>query len=226
MATPYSLIRLDETGSTQDDARLAHAGRPVVVVADRQHRGRGRSGAEWVTATRAVAVSVAWEPAWPVADRGLIPLVAGWSVCEAVDRRLRLKWPNDVLLDGAKVGGILVEASGDLVVAGLGLNLWWPDAPDGMGALAVSDPGRPEADRVAEAWAGALLDVTVSAESGWSLDRYREVCDTLGRPVRWDPDGQGRAVDVAPDGGLVVETAAGRTVLRSGAVRHLRSTGY
>ena len=108
-----------------------------------------------------MAVSVAWEPAWPVPDRGLVPLAAGWSVCEGVDRRIRLKWPNDVLLDGAKVGGILVEASGDLVVAGLGLNLWWPDAPDGAGALAASDPGRSEADRVARAWAGTLLTVTV-----------------------------------------------------------------
>jgi BirA family biotin operon repressor/biotin-[acetyl-CoA-carboxylase] ligase len=223
MATPYSLIRLDETGSTQDDARLAYSGRPVVVVADHQHRGRGRSGSEWVTAARAVAVSVAWEPAWPVADRGLVPLVAGWSVWEAVDRRLRLKWPNDVLLEGAKVGGILVEVSGGLVVAGLGLNLWWPGAPDGAGALAISDPGRSEADRVAEAWARVLLEITGRPAGGWSVDGYREICDTLGRRVQWDPDGEGRAVDVAPDGGLVVETAKGRQVLRSGEVRHVRS---
>lgn len=222
MATPYSLIRLEETESTQDDARRAHAGRAVVVVADRQTRGRGRSGSDWLNADRAVAVSVAVEPDWPVERRGVIPLVAGWSVWAAIDDRVRLKWPNDVLVGDRKVGGILVEARDDIVVAGLGLNLWWSHPPDQVGALREADPGPGEVERVGRVWAETLLDALSRPVDEWPAGEYRAVCSTLGRRIRWDPDGEGRAVGVAPDGALIVETATGRREIRSGAVRHVR----
>jgi BirA family transcriptional regulator, biotin operon repressor / biotin---[acetyl-CoA-carboxylase] ligase len=225
MATPYSVIRRYETGSTQDDAREAYAGRPVIVIADRQVSGRGRSGVGWLTAPRAVAASVAFEPAWEPGRWSVIPLVAGWAVREAVDHRVRLKWPNDVLLRGEKAGGVLVEAALGVVVAGCGLNLWWPDPPDGMIGLHDTDPGPDAVEPAGLAWAERLLDATSPTSAGWDLDLYRQVCDTIGRRVAWEPDGTGLATGVAPDGGLQVETAAGMIVLRSGAVRHVRPAG-
>jgi biotin-(acetyl-CoA carboxylase) ligase len=57
---------------------------------------------------------------------------------------------------------------------------------------------------------------------GWPIDSYRNTCATLGREITWEPEGVGRAVDVAPDGGLVVDTPAGRETIYSGAIRHVR----
>jgi BirA family transcriptional regulator, biotin operon repressor / biotin---[acetyl-CoA-carboxylase] ligase len=221
MATPYSVVRRHETGSTQDDAREAYAGRPVIAVADRQVAGRGRSGAGWLTAPRAVAASLAFEPGWEPDRWGLIPLVAGWAVWEVVDCRVRLKWPNDVLLGGDKAGGILVEVAEGVVVAGCGLNLWWPAPPEGVAGLHATDPGSEAVERTALAWGERLLEIT-SGTASWSLDDYRGICDTIGRRVAWDPDGTGVARGVTADGGLEVDTSTGPTVLRSGAVRHVR----
>jgi BirA family biotin operon repressor/biotin-[acetyl-CoA-carboxylase] ligase len=134
----------------------------------------------------------------------------------------KLKWPNDLILGEGKVGGILVEQSGDEVVIGLGLNLWWPDTPEGTAALFGEDPGPDRHAEIGALW-GAELMRLIEAE-GWPLDEYRSDCETLGRRITWEPDGLGTAVDVTEDGGLVVELESGEMrTLRSGAVRHVRS---
>lgn len=223
MATPYSLISEEETESTQDDARAAFTGRPVLVVAGRQTRGRGRAGAGWETAPRAMAASLAFESELPADRRPIIALMAGLAAARVLE--VRLKWPNDVLVAGEKAGGLLVESSGDLVVVGFGLNLWWPDAPDGFGALLDEDPGPDRAREVAGAWAEELLSIHRDGWDEWQLGEYRERCDTLGREITWEPDGHGRAVDVDADGSLVVEADGELRRLRSGAVRHVRDGG-
>lgn len=221
MATPYSLIVEDETASTQDDARAAYDGSPVLVVADRQTKGRGRTGSGWETAPRAMAASLAFETPLPAEHRPIIALMAGLAAGRVLD--VRLKWPNDVLAGGEKAGGLLVESTGDLVVVGFGLNLWWPDAPEGFGAVSSSDPGPGEARRVAERWAAELLSIHRDGWDEWQLDEYRERCETVGRAITWEPDGHGTAVDVDADGSLVVESDGEVLRLRSGAVRHVRA---
>lgn len=219
MATPYSVLRLEEAPSTQDLARARYAGRPVLVVADRQTEGRGRSGNLWESAPRAMAASLAFQ--LPAEDRrAVLSLIAGIAASRVLGDSFGLKWPNDVMSGEEKVGGILVEASGDLAVVGFGLNLWWPEAPIGIGAVHRDDPGVSEAGRTAELWAGELL-VMVS-ESPWPQGEYRDRCVTLGRRLTWQPDGSGLAIDVAADGSLVVETDQGVIALRSGAVAHVR----
>ncbi len=220
MATPYSVTVLDEVASTQDEARAHFTGeQPFVVVAHRQSRGRGRSGAPWETADRAVAVSVAFS------SRGegdtVVPLLAGVAARRVMGERVALKWPNDVMVGEDKVAGILVEVANQVVVAGMGVNLFWPDAPDGAGALEVRDPGPGLGEGLAESWAQALLEL-LEVEP-WPRSEYVEGCCTLGRDVTWQPSGRGRAVDVAEDGSLVVVDELGSTVmLSSGAVRHVR----
>lgn len=225
MATPYSVVELVETGSTQDDARRAFMGSaPVLVLAARQTKGRGRTGARWETAPRAVAASLAFAPEWPSHLWSLLPLLAGVAVCRAV-AAVGLKWPNDIVVGDGKAGGLLVEAGDGVVVAGLGLNLWWPEAPDGMIALHPDDPGPSEPRRVAEGWADGLCRLVEAGPAAWPRDEYRERCVTVGRRVTWEAGGRvesGLAVDVDGDGGLIVETGSGRSVLRSGAVRHVR----
>ena len=140
----------------------------------------------------------------------------------AAARRLEgvsLKWPNDLMTDGAKVGGILVERADETVI-GMGVNLWWPDAPEGMGALRADDPGAGFHAQIAGLWAAELMHLI--AEEGWPHDEYRAVCSTLGREISWEPDGHGTAIDITSEGALVVEVAGTRQTLTSGAVRHLR----
>ncbi len=218
MAIPYSFLRLEESASTQDVARSRFQGSPLLVLADRQTAGRGRSGASWENAPRSLAVSLAFRGG---RSTSVVPLLAGVAAVRTLGDAFGLKWPNDVMSDDRKVGGILVEASGALVVVGLGLNLWWPDPPAGVGAVFPEDPGESSAAGMAEAWATELLDM--SEESEWPRSEYRSRCVTIGRRLTWQPAGSGRAVDIAPDGSLVVETPDGLITLRSGAVTHVRS---
>ncbi len=188
-----------------------------MVISPRQTQGRGRSGAEWVTAPRALAASLAFNVD-PVESRP-ISLMAGVAVSRSLSE-VRLKWPNDVVLDDAKVGGILVERSDGTVVVGLGLNLCWPDPPGGAGAVYSSDPGQDHHVELGALWAAELMAM-IDGEA-WPLDEYREVCTTLGREITWEPAGHGRAVDVGDTGELVVESDSGRASILSGVVSHVR----
>jgi BirA family transcriptional regulator, biotin operon repressor / biotin---[acetyl-CoA-carboxylase] ligase len=168
-----------------------------------------------------MAASLACHPEWETPDLPLVPLLAGIAAARVID--CGLKWPNDVLIDDRKVGGILVESSDGVVVVGFGLNLWWPEAPDGYGALHVEDPGPERAVELAERWAGELLELIDAGPANWPRDEYRSISVTIGRDITWSPDGIGRAIDIAPDGALIVTTPAGQTLpLHASEVRHIR----
>jgi BirA family biotin operon repressor/biotin-[acetyl-CoA-carboxylase] ligase len=116
-----------ETATTQrllpEDA--AHG---AVALAEHQTEGRGRLGRAW--ADSALMFSVLLEPPLPVADWPELTLVAARAVADAIGPEARIKDPNDVLVDGRKVAGILAEASGR-VVLGIGINVGgttWPGA--------------------------------------------------------------------------------------------------
>lgn len=221
MGTPYSVIRREVAPSTQDIAREAFTAEPVLVVADRQQSGRGRSGSQWDNAPRAVAMSLAVRPSWPVDRWASIPLVAGVAVTRVVGGQL--KWPNDVLHSARKTGGILVEAAGSgPVVIGVGLNLWWPDPPAGYGSIYDDDPGASAADAIAGDWAHHMLELLDLPPGDWPRGEYVSRCDTIGSAITWHPTGKGVAVGIAADGGLEVETDHGRVTLRSGEIRHVR----
>lgn len=165
-----------------------------------------------------MAVSVAFPVAGGAAS--VLPLVAGVAARRVLGWRVALKWPNDVLVGDDKVAGILVEAHDEMVVAGLGMNLWWPDSPEGIGALHDDDPGPVLGPKLGRSWADTLL--ALAGEPIWPRAEYVAACATLGGEIVWDPDGRGRATDIAPDGSLIVLTSRGETRLTSGAVHHLR----
>jgi len=222
MDTPYVAVHLGSAGSTQDEARGRFAGDPVLVTTDRQTTGRGRSGNRWEQAPRAVAASLAFASDWPAAALPRLTLVAGLAAVDAVGSPVRLTWPNDLVIGEEKVGGLLAEAAGAVVVIGLGLNLWWPEPMDGAIALCAADPGPAAVGVVATAWAEALLARSGAGPDAWGRTEYVAACATLGREITWEPDGAGRAVGVAGDGGLEVETGDGKVVLRAGMVRRVR----
>jgi BirA family biotin operon repressor/biotin-[acetyl-CoA-carboxylase] ligase len=125
---------------------------------------------------------------------------------------VRLKWPNDLLLDGRKVAGVLVERRGERCVVGIGVNLTW--APPGAGRLGTDRELLLERLRTKlEAW--------FTAAEAEVLAAWRARSDTLGRRVRVELPGEtfeGLAREVAADGSLIVD---GRMVT-AGDVIHLR----
>jgi BirA family biotin operon repressor/biotin-[acetyl-CoA-carboxylase] ligase len=165
-----------------------------VVVADHQTAGRGRLSHGWEAPSgTALLVSFVLNP------NPLLSLAAGVAAAEACGRGVRLKWPNDLLLDGRKVGGILVEASPAKAVCGIGINLTW--APDGAAKLDVPRDELLERLRLAvDRWSAALPDTVLS--------RWRELSDTIGKKVRVQlPDRvvEGIAQDIDAAGSLVVD---------------------
>lgn len=132
-----------------------------------------------------------------------------------------MKWPNDLMIaSGDKVGGVLSEMTDGVVVMGAGVNLYFPDAPEGMAGVFGSDPGEALATVIARSWADHLLDA-IEAGPEWDRDAYRKASMLLGEPITWE-GGSGTAVDIAADGALVVVTGNERHELRSGAVRLVR----
>jgi len=126
----------DEIESTNVEAKnLAAAGAPegTVVVAEQQSAGRGRLGRRWTSpAGKGLLFSVVLRPPVDMADVHLLTIAAAIAACDAIesltDVSVRIKWPNDLLIDDRKVGGILLEAAGeqdaiDWVVVGIGLNV-------------------------------------------------------------------------------------------------------
>src|SRR5579859_2296661 len=237
-------------GSTNDEARrLAQAQAPegLMVVAEEQSAGRGRAGRRWITpAGSALAFSLVLRPEAPTAQAARLSMLAGLAVCEGIEQAAgvpaSLKWPNDILLAGQKVGGILVEAVStsdgserlEFAVVGIGINV-------------ATAPGAGEVDFPAtalnaQAWRTierldllhAILERLearypalnapdpLPLHADWSARLV-----WLGEPVvARTPSGEyaGRAESTDPDGALVIRLDSGQRVrVRAGDVR-LRQT--
>jgi BirA family biotin operon repressor/biotin-[acetyl-CoA-carboxylase] ligase len=230
-------IRFDEvTRSTQATAlRMAAEGAPewTLVAAAHQTEGRGRLGRAWHDeGGGALLFSVLLRPALPARRGGLLTLSAGTALaeaCESLDGRpAACKWPNDVLVDGRKVAGILAESSlsgdrFDHVVLGLGVNLEAP--PEGVAGAGAVEAGDEELLTAFVLGFSRAYRPEDPAFGDDVLRAYRERCATLGRRVRArTTDGdvvEGEAADLDDDGGLVVRTTGGPEVVRFGAVEHL-----
>jgi biotin-(acetyl-CoA carboxylase) ligase len=109
-----------------------------------------------------------------------------------------------------------------LVVAGIGVNLFWSDPPEGAVALLPSDPGPELAGQIGEEWSTELLRRLERGPDRWGKAEYIAACTTLGCEITWEPEGQGRAVGIADDGDLVVETARGTLRLVATEVSQIR----
>ncbi|TMC84709.1 MAG: biotin--[acetyl-CoA-carboxylase] ligase [Chloroflexi bacterium] len=186
------VLRLGSVTSTQDMARELPVG--SIVIADYQTAGRGRFRRPWdAPAGTALLVSFVFK------TDPLLSLAAGVAAAEACGPPVLLKWPNDLLLDERKLGGILIETAQGKAICGVGINLSW--APDGAAKL---DKPRDEVfeklrERM-EAWTSAPREPV--------LARWRELSASLGRRVRVDVSGratEGVAEDIGPAGELIVD---------------------
>ena len=237
----FRLHRYDTLGSTNDEARrLARAGAPegTLVWSLAQTAGKGRRGRSWVSPTGNLYLSLVQRPEVPPAQAAQLGFVAAIALGGALDRlpgsalRLRFKWPNDLLLDGRKIAGILLESEtaaagfADFVVIGIGINL-------------VSAPHDTEfpATSLAEAgFAGItpprLLEAFAQCFAGWAK-RWREEgfapvraawlsrASGLGEGIRVRLERQtldGRFLDLDHDGALLLDATDGRRRIAAGEV--------
>jgi BirA family biotin operon repressor/biotin-[acetyl-CoA-carboxylase] ligase len=205
---------------------LAEAGAPdgTAVVAEHQTAGRGRRGRRWLDEPGAsLLVSVVLRPHARAAELPLLSYVAAVAAAEALGQvtglPVRLAWPNDLLVRGRKVGGILLEsrvsAGGPLVVMGVGINLRQRSFPPELCARATSVVL--EAGRTAdgEVLLAALLDALGRWRRRWETEgfepvrqRWLALSDTVVRPVAVEGT-EGVATGLDPAGALVVSTPHG-----------------
>jgi len=200
------IVRLGTVASTQEAARELPVG--SVVVAEHQTAGRGRMDRRWEAPPGTALLA-----SFVVAPHPLLSLAAGVAAAEACGPQARLKWPNDVLIDGRKAGGILVEMTAAKAVVGVGINLTW--APPG--AALVDQPRDVLLETLTQ-----RLGAWASAAPAAIIQRWRELSDTLGRRVRVELPSrviEGLAQDIAADGSLIVD---GEHV-SAGDVIHLRA---
>lgn len=240
------LIVLESCGSTNAELRARvvggeHLGHFAVLLTDSQTAGRGRLDRTWTTpAGSALAVSVLLRDLPVHADaRGWIPLAAGVAMTDAIaaqlaDRSVGLKWPNDVMVDGRKICGILAEVTAHGVIVGSGVNtamveaeLPVPTATSFAALGADADIDRLLSDYLAglRSLIGALAREGDASASGLHAAAEQR-CLSIGREVEVSmPHGEtlrGRAVGLQGDGCLVVDVDGAERAVASGDVVHAR----
>jgi BirA family transcriptional regulator, biotin operon repressor / biotin---[acetyl-CoA-carboxylase] ligase len=237
----YRLVPYETIGSTNDEAkRLARAGATAgtVVWALHQTAGRGRRGRRWISPRGNLYASFVLRPDFPPRHASQLGFVAALAVGDALREvvpdpaKIAYKWPNDVLIDGRKIAGLLIESEiGEdgvlsIVVVGVGINL--ASAPGGteVPATCVAALGgeRPTPD--------GMLEMLATHLDGW-LKRWRAAgfvpirgawlaaAASLGRPIRVrleQAELHGRFRDIDGDGTLLLETADGMRRISAGEV--------
>jgi BirA family biotin operon repressor/biotin-[acetyl-CoA-carboxylase] ligase len=230
---------LEQCASTNDEAAawLAAEGERAaphgaVVVAETQTGGRGRAGHSWYSPPDNLYLSVALRPPPTLEPRALPPLTLAAAVALAgtvagMGAEPELKWPNDVLVEGRKLGGVLTESSCQgarvaSVIIGIGVNLNQRTFPDELAgrATSLSLVTGQLIDRAA--FAASLCrrlerwyDTFIARGPAPVIAAWRRHGHMLGQPVTVQVDGAplaGTADDLEPDGALRLRTADGRTV--------------
>ena len=205
------------------------AGEGDWLVALQQDGGRGRQGREWQSLDGNFAGStlVILGPGDPRAPA--LALAAGLALIEAVERvvpqaKLSLKWPNDLMLGAAKIAGILLERSGERVVAGFGVNLAAAPAIEGRETASLGGAVSPEdfAPLLAERFA-RLLTLWRSADPAAFAHAWLARAHPVGTPLtvhlNHDERIAGRFDGIDPDGALRLRLDGGRIeTIRAGDV--------
>jgi BirA family biotin operon repressor/biotin-[acetyl-CoA-carboxylase] ligase len=227
----------DEIDSTNDALKRAAkhgAAHGTLYVAESQTRGRGRQGRAWLgergeSILASVLLRLKCDP------RRLPPLaiVAGLATRDAIGGSARIKWPNDVLIDGKKVAGILVEAvlSGtrvDAIVVGVGINVHQRNFPDEIASHATSvalhHDGQPDRARIlADVLAGLDRDIAHVAARGLGMVHARiTAADALaGKRITLEDGTAAGALGIDLDGTLRVKKQDGTIARLSAGEVHL-----
>lgn len=234
----FDRMILDETDSTMSEAsrRAPTLGSPTWIMARKQTAARGRRGRAWVNPEGNFAATLVLRPKDTASGAALRSFAAANALRQTLamtvgEERLSLKWPNDVLLDGRKVAGILLESSGqgmqvDWLAIGIGVNLVAaPEAADveadALHPICLADTGAipPSQDDILFWLASYYADQEHQlTQFGFDPVRrlWQEHAAKLGEPIRARTareEYHGTFTDVDKDGQLVLETAKGRVVI-------------
>jgi BirA family biotin operon repressor/biotin-[acetyl-CoA-carboxylase] ligase len=230
-----------ETGSTNADllARLDTLTSPVLLIAEMQTAGRGRAGRVWHSApAAALTFSLAWKFDRPLQALAGLPLAVGVAIAETLtlfDVNACLKWPNDVLKDGNKLAGILIETAsaknalsgGVWAVIGIGLNIAMPEYLTAQIDRPVADMAalKPDRNRLMAALLNGLSEMLMEFDSagfGAFAARWNRLHAHAGKQVAILDRGQvlheGKAVGVDECGRLLLDTPDGRVAIVAGDV--------
>ncbi|CCO24476.1 biotin--[acetyl-CoA-carboxylase] ligase [Maridesulfovibrio hydrothermalis] len=216
------------------------------VIALEQNTGRGQVRREWISPAGNIYGAIKW-PSLPAGDPGesrpvwnrILPLIVGYLTCNALKDlgvETQLKWPNDILIDGKKAGGILIEERGDVTMVGIGLNIAYAPERDQLRVDHAVPAGKLNTDKMQlgplETWVGLMkyykthFDAIVSSQDADNF--LYELADQLvwfGEEVKIvdGPDGvtQGVICGLRSDGGLVVEKDGVKHNIYSGSVMPL-----
>ena len=242
-ALDIDLTVLPEVASTNSylHEHPGHPERVTVVVTDNQTAGRGRQGRVWNAPPGCgLALSVRvplggdgpWVPAFPLLVGGVVGDVIGKETGIVAS----LKWPNDVLIGGKKVAGILCETHDGSLIAGVGVNITYPeDALPTAQSTSLhlhTDVDNTVADRLVRGIVVGVIDAVEKARGGHVrklLENITHKLVTIGQHVRVDfPDGshrQGIATGIGPDGSLQLRWTDGTNgVVVAGDVWHVTPT--
>jgi BirA family transcriptional regulator, biotin operon repressor / biotin---[acetyl-CoA-carboxylase] ligase len=241
LPSAYRLVRLERVGSTNDEAkRLARGGADdhTLVWALEQTAGRGRRGRVWASPPGNLYVSLVLRPDAPPAQAAQLSFAAALGLGEAITAlvpplvELRYKWPNDVLLNGRKIAGILLESESgrdgglDWLVLGVGVNITSHPPETERPATSLRDEGAGAAtpELVLEGFARSLLVWTNRwLEGGFGPIRaaWLRRASGVGEMIRVRLDREelvGRFAELDHDGALLLDTAAGRRRVTAGDV--------
>lgn len=223
--------------STHEEAKRRldqKADPPFLIVAEEQLAGRGRRGREWLSEPLVgIWMTLAVPKARPAPEWFAYTFAASLAVGEAIgeqtDLSVQLKWPNDVLLNEKKCCGILLEIHPSAVLIGIGINVNHPHLPEDIANHATSlflETGRtyPRKELLTRCVRWIMRMKDWPAEE--ILNRWKGRSSFLGSEIVADTgDGvlKGKAIDVATDGGLVIDTGKSLRTVYAGDVRVRRA---
>lgn len=220
-----ALLEFESVPSTMDIARLALAANDRTVIgvrADHQSKGRGRRGAAWLAQPKTCLLITYLLRSDRPPDPARLAFAAGVAVAETIEATTGLvpglKWPNDVLLDGRKAAGVLIEAHGSDSLVGIGLNVNIESFPPYLADIATSlriESGRPwSLNGIEESLRARLFELR---QAPWEaiLSRWHQYDQTAGRTYLAVIDGAEQlatAVGISDSGALLVQTQEGGIV--------------
>ena len=197
--------------NTQEFALSELSSEPILVISYSQEKGKGTSNRTWLNADQALACSLAVKQDDIKLKHTLIPLLSGYLFTEVLnDINLSLKWPNDIVLNNLKVGGILIEKSVNNICIGMGINYFWekPEIP-GAGSIFTKKQEYSLINLHAEKWANEVMSSLT--KNNFDLGKYKQKLQTLGKIVEY-PEGRGWAEDINEDGSLKIKSIDGNYI--------------
>lgn len=246
----HPVVYEEEQESTNQTAKmLAEQGafHGTLVVAERQVSGRGRRGRPWHSPKGSgIWMSILLRPQIHPMSASMLTLVAAMAVYDAISSRVEgcaIKWPNDIVINGRKVCGILTEMSSELdnihyVVIGIGINVNTDDFPEDIAAVAASmhvitGEYYKRAEIIADVWKSfeKYYDQFLQTENlSLMVESYNQRLVNMGRKVYIEERGsqyEGTACGIDSEGALLVEKTDGtRTAVISGEVSVRGVLGY